>query len=192
MVPAYGCARSMHTMSGRMISSIIPPMTCVRLMPLIDEHSRQCLAIRVERHLKGLTSSIHSPDGMRLHGVTTHPLRHRPEMSLRAVRAWLAQVGARTLFIEPGSPRENGSNESVNGKLRVECLNGEIFYRLKKAQVLIEQPRCHYNPADHAHRWVTDHQPALPSTRKQSSSRTGAKCSRLHSSHMRWSKVSVR
>jgi transposase InsO family protein len=50
-----------------------------------------------------------------------------------------------TLFIEPGSPRENGYNESFNGKLRDELLNGEIFYTLKEAKVLVEQWRIHYN-----------------------------------------------
>ena len=61
------------------------------------------------------------------------------------VRGWLAQIGARTLFIEPGSPWVNGYNESFNGKLRDECLNGEIFYSLKEAQVVIEQWRDYYN-----------------------------------------------
>jgi len=54
-------------------------------------------------------------------------------------------VGARTLYIEPGSPRENGYNESFNGKLRDACLNQEIFYSLKEAQVVIEAWRQEYN-----------------------------------------------
>ena len=57
----------------------------------------------------------------------------------------LEQIGTQTLFIEPGSPWENGYNESFNGKLRDELLNGEIFYTLKEAQILIEQWRIHYN-----------------------------------------------
>ncbi len=60
-------------------------------------------------------------------------------------RNWLTQVGAKTLFIEPGSPWENGYCKSFNGKLRDELLNGEIFYSLKEAQVVIEQWRKHYN-----------------------------------------------
>jgi transposase InsO family protein len=63
----------------------------------------------------------------------------------KAVREWLARVGVQTLFIEPGSPWENGYVESLNGKLRDELLNGEIFYTLKEAQVLIEWWREHYN-----------------------------------------------
>ena len=62
-----------------------------------------------------------------------------------SLRNWLANVGAQTLYIEPGSPWENGYCESFNSKLRDELLNGEIFYSLREAQVLIEQWRNHYN-----------------------------------------------
>ena len=68
-----------------------------------------------------------------------------PEFVAKDVRAWIEAVGAKSAFIEPGSPWENGYNESFNGKLRDELLNGEIFYNLKEAQVLIEQWRRHYN-----------------------------------------------
>jgi putative transposase len=61
------------------------------------------------------------------------------------VRGWLGRVGVATLFIEPGSPWENGYVESFNGKLRDELLNGEIFTTLHEAQVLIERWRRHYN-----------------------------------------------
>jgi len=61
------------------------------------------------------------------------------------LRKWLSAVGAKTLYIQPGSAWENGYGESFNGKLRDECLNGEIFYSLKEAQVVIEQWRVHYN-----------------------------------------------
>ena len=61
------------------------------------------------------------------------------------MRGWFAKLGATTLYIEPGSPWENGYCESFNGKLRDECLNGEIFYSLKEARVVIEQWRNHYN-----------------------------------------------
>ena len=66
-------------------------------------------------------------------------------MTAKVVRNWLHQLGAKTLYIEPGSPWENGYNESFNGKLRDECLNQEIFYSLKEAQIVIEQWRRHYN-----------------------------------------------
>ena len=68
-----------------------------------------------------------------------------PEFTALAVREWLQKVGVKTLFIEPGSPWENGYIESFNGKLRDELLNGEIFYTLKEAQVVIEHWRHEYN-----------------------------------------------
>ena len=66
-------------------------------------------------------------------------------MTAKVVRDWLQQIGSKTLFIAPGSPWENGYNESFNGKLRDELLNGEIFYSLKEAKVVIEQWRKYYN-----------------------------------------------
>ena len=68
-----------------------------------------------------------------------------PEFIAQELRQWLANLGTGTLYIEPGSPWENGYCESFNGKLRDECLNGEIFYSLKEAQVVIEQWRVQYN-----------------------------------------------
>ena len=68
-----------------------------------------------------------------------------PEFTSKVVRSWLEQLGIQTLFIEPGSPWENGYNESFNGKLRDELLNGEIFTTLLKAKVLIENWRKEYN-----------------------------------------------
>ena len=67
------------------------------------------------------------------------------EMTARRVKSWLASVGTKPLFIEPGSPWENGHCESFNGKQRDECLNGEVFYSLKEAQVVIEQWRKFYD-----------------------------------------------
>ncbi len=66
-------------------------------------------------------------------------------MVAKVLRQWLAGLGAKSLYIEPGSPWENGYCESFNGKLRDECLNGEIFYSLREAKVVIEQWRTHYN-----------------------------------------------
>ena len=68
-----------------------------------------------------------------------------PEMLAKRLRQWLARLGTKTVYITPGSPWENGYCESFNGKLRDELLNGEIFYTLREAQVLIEQWRVHYN-----------------------------------------------
>jgi putative transposase len=63
----------------------------------------------------------------------------------KAVREWIAAVGAKTAYIEPGSPWENGYIESFNARLRDELFNGEIFYALREAQIVIESWRRHYN-----------------------------------------------
>jgi putative transposase len=118
----------------------------VRLMTLIDEFTRECLAIRVARRINSLGVLETMADVMLVRGIPEHIRSDNgPEMTAKIVRGWLASVGAKTLYIEPGSPWENGYCESFNGKLRDELLNGEIFCSLKEAKVLIEQWRHHYN-----------------------------------------------
>jgi transposase InsO family protein len=118
----------------------------LRLMTLIDEYTRQCLAIRVARRINSLGVIETMADAMIVHGVPEHIRSDNgPEMTAKIVRQWLADVGAKTLYIEPGSPWENGYCESFNGKLRDELLNGEIFYSIKEAKIVIEQWRNHYN-----------------------------------------------
>ena len=118
----------------------------VRLMTLIDEFTRECLAIRVARRINSLGVIETMADVMLVRGVPEHIRSDNgPEMTAKIVRHWLAQVGAKTLYIEPGSPWENGYCESFNGKLRDELLNGEIFYSLKEAKAVIGQWRSHYN-----------------------------------------------
>tara|TARA_B110000003_G_scaffold275075_1_gene316675 strand:+ start:790 stop:1158 length:369 start_codon:yes stop_codon:yes gene_type:complete len=73
------------------------------------------------------------------------PLTAPPEFIAEAVRDWIKAVGAKTAYIEPGSPWENGYCESFNGRMRDELLNGEIFYSLREAQIIIERWRNHYN-----------------------------------------------
>ena len=117
-----------------------------RMLTVIDEFSRECLAIRVARRLnsedvmdclawlfvtKGVPEYIRSDNGS--------------EFTATAVREWLGRIDVGTLFIEPGSPWENGYIESFNGKLRDELLNGEIFYTLHEARTLIEWWRREYN-----------------------------------------------
>lgn len=85
-------------------------------------------------------------DAMLVHGIPEHIRSDSGlEMTTKVVRDWLQRIGSKTLFIEPGSPWENGYCESFNGKLQDELLNGEIFYSLKEATVVIEQWRKHYN-----------------------------------------------
>jgi putative transposase len=118
----------------------------VRLMTLIDEFTRECLAIRVARRIKSFGVIETMADVMLVRGIPEHIRSDNgPEMTAKIVRQWLANVGAKTLYIEPGSPWENGYCESFNGKLRDELLNGEIFYSLKEAKVVIGQWRHHYN-----------------------------------------------
>ncbi len=115
-------------------------------MTLIDEFTRQCLAIRVARRINGLGVIEAMADAMIAHGVPEHIRSDNgPEMTAKIVHQWLGGVGAKTLYIEPGSHWENGYCESFNGKLRDELLNGEIFYSLKEAKIVIEQWRKHYN-----------------------------------------------
>jgi IS30 family transposase len=99
--------------------------------------------LRAERALsKGITMAaiVGSPS-------TSSRIRsdNGSEFTAIAVRGWLPRGGVKTLYMELGSPWENGSNESLNGKLRDELLNGEIFYTLQEAKVLIERWRQHYN-----------------------------------------------
>lgn len=118
----------------------------LRLMTLVDEFSRQCLAIKVGRRLNSLDVIETLADAMLEHGIPAHVRSDNgAEMTANIVRDWLGRLGAKTLFIAPGSPWENGYCESFNGKLRDELLNGELFYSLKEAQVVIEQWRRHYN-----------------------------------------------
>ncbi len=118
----------------------------VRLMTLIDEFTREGLAIRVARRINSLGVLESMADVMLVRGIPEHIRSDNgPEMTAKIVRSWLANVGVKTLYIEPGSPWENGYCESFNGKLRDELLNGEIFYSLKEAKVVIEQWRHHYN-----------------------------------------------
>ncbi len=117
-----------------------------RMLTVIDEHSHECLAIDTNRRLNS-TNVLDCLNRLFLqHGVPEHIRSDNgSEFTAKVVRQWLAAAKVNSLFIEPGSPWENGYNESFNGKLRDELLNGEIFYTLKEAQILIEQWRKHYN-----------------------------------------------
>ncbi len=117
-----------------------------RMLTVIDEYSRECLAIVTKRKLKsgdvletlenlfidrGMPDHIRSDNGA--------------EFTAKAVRSWLGKMEVKPTYIEPGSPWENGYNESFNGKLRDELLDRELFDTLNEAQVLIERWLIHYN-----------------------------------------------
>src|SRR3981189_1934782 len=118
------------------------------MLNIIDEFTRECLAIRVNRKLRSTDVIDVLSDLFILRGIPGHIRSDNgPEFVAKAVREWIAAVGAKTAYIEPGSPWENGYCESFNGKLRDELLNGEIFYTMKEAQIVIENCRPHYNRA---------------------------------------------
>jgi transposase InsO family protein len=117
-----------------------------RMLNIIDEFTRECLAIRIDRKLNSTDVIDVLSDLFILRGVPGHVRSDNgPEFIAKAVREWIAAVGAKTAFIEPGSPWENGYCESFNSKLRDELLNSEIFYSLAEARVIIEAWRRYYN-----------------------------------------------
>ena len=114
----------------------------LRLLNIIDEYTRECLAIRAQRSIRS-SEVIDTLAGLMTARGVPEQIRsdNGPEFTARAGRRWLGAVGARTLSIEPGSPWENGYVESFNGKLRDELLDRELFYTLLGVQVLTEQYR---------------------------------------------------
>ncbi len=118
----------------------------VRMLTVLDEYTRECLAIVVARKLKS-DDVLHTLTVLfARHGAPEH-LRsdNGSEFTSKVVRKWLKRVGVQTLFIAPGSPWENGYNESFNGKFKDELIHREIFYSLREVQVLVEQWRREYN-----------------------------------------------
>lgn len=117
-----------------------------RMLTVIDEFTRECLAIRVARKLDSSDVLDCLAELMVERGVPAHVRSDNgSEFTAASVREWLARLGVETLFIEPGSPWENGYNERFNGTLRDELLNGEIFFTLEEARTLIERWRHEYN-----------------------------------------------
>lgn len=117
-----------------------------RMLTVIDEYSRECLAIRVRRRFKAMDVQEVLAELMVEHGTPVFIRSDNgPEFIEQHLREWLGRLGVGTLFITPGSPWENGYIESFNGKLRNELLDGEIFDTLLEAQVLTERWRREYN-----------------------------------------------
>lgn len=117
-----------------------------RMLNVVDEFTRESLAIRVRRKLKSIDVIDVLSELFVLRGVPGHIRSDNgPEFIAEAVQNWIAAVGSKTAYIAPGSPWENGYVESFNARLRDELLNGEIFYSLREAQIVIESWRRHYN-----------------------------------------------
>ncbi len=135
-----------HVWSYDFVADRLIDGTKIRILTVVDEYTRECLSLRTGYSLKsddvmevltGLFITRGIPDHIRCDNGS--------EFTSKAIQAWLPKLGVKTLYIAPGSPWENGYNESFNGRLRDELLNGETFYTLKEAQVITEQWRHHYN-----------------------------------------------
>ncbi len=117
-----------------------------KILNIIDEFTRECSAILVARKIKTQDVIDLLFHLFIFRGIPEH-LRsdNGPEFTAKAIRSWLKRIEVKTLYIEPGSPWENGYIESFNGKLRDELLDREIFTTLEEAKILIEQWRKEYN-----------------------------------------------
>jgi transposase InsO family protein len=138
--------RPNHVWSYDFVSDRTEEGRTLRVLTLIDEYSKECLALPVARRM-GSSQVIETLSEVMLwRGIPEHIRSDNgPEFVSKRLREWLKTLGTSPLYIEPGSPWENGYCESFNGKLRDECLNGEIFYSLKEAQIILEMWRKEYN-----------------------------------------------
>ncbi len=110
------------------------------MLNIIDEFTHECLAIRIDRKLKSIDVIDAHSDLFILHGVPEHIRSDNGSESVaKAVQEWITAVGAKTAYIAPGSPWENGFIESFNARLRDELLDGEIFYSLNEARISLQR-----------------------------------------------------
>ena len=118
----------------------------LRILTLIDEHTRQCLAMHVARSIRAVDVITVVEAAIARYGAPEH-LRsdNGPEFIAYAVQDWLEQTGIKTMYIKPGAPWENGHIESFHDKLRDECLNRELFRSVVEARVIVESWRVEYN-----------------------------------------------
>jgi transposase InsO family protein len=118
----------------------------LKMLPVVDEFTRECLTIEVERSLtaEDVVSTLEYLFEVR--GVPDHIRSDNgPEFIAEAVKSWLSRRGSKTLYIEPGSPWENAYSETFNSRLRDELLDREVFETLKEAKVILEDHRLDYN-----------------------------------------------
>ena len=135
-----------HVWSYDFVMARTPDGRSFRILTILDEYSRECLAMKVDRHISSQDVIDQLYELFLLRGVPKYIRSDNgPEFTAKKIRDWLTELGVKTLFIEPGSPWENGYIESFNGKLRDELLNREIFTTLIEAKILIEQWRWEYN-----------------------------------------------
>ena len=118
----------------------------IRMLTLIDEFSRKCLTIFCARRIGSIQVIEQLANAMITHGIPEHIRSDNgPEFIAKELRSWLSGIGVKTAYIEPGSPWENGFCESFNGTFRDNLLDGEIFYSLKEAQIIVGEWLKHYN-----------------------------------------------
>jgi transposase InsO family protein len=135
-----------HVWSYDFVSTRLHSGTKFRMLTVIDEYSRECLMIKVARQLKADDVLAALTTLFAAHGTPAYIRSDNgAEFTAKAVRDWLKALRVNTAYITPGSPWENGFNERFNGSLRNELLNGEVFYSIDEARILIEQWRVHYN-----------------------------------------------
>jgi transposase InsO family protein len=136
--------RKNHVWSYESVSTRTHDCRSVRLLNLIDEHTRECLLIGAERRWSSATVIEVLADVMVTNGIPEHIRSDNgPKFVAKDLRQWLVDIGAKTLYIEPGSPWENGYCESFNSKLRDEFLNGQIFYSIKEPRALARALQHH-------------------------------------------------
>ncbi len=137
-----------------------------RILNIIDEFTRECLASYVARRIGSQDVILILADLFITHGIPEHIRSDNgPEFIARKLIKWLKTLNVKPLFIEKGSPWENGYCESFNGKMRYQLLDGEIFYTLLEAQVIIEQWRRHYNEV-RPHSSLKGRPPKAPETKE--------------------------
>lgn len=135
-----------HVWAYDFVAERLKDGTKIRTLTVIDEYTRECLSLRTGYSLKADDVMDVLTDLFITRGIPDHIRSDNgSEFTARSIQNWLPKLGIKTLYIEPGSPWENGYNESFNGRLRDECLNGETFHTLKEAQIILEQWRHHYN-----------------------------------------------
>ena len=135
-----------HVLSYDFISDLSRDGRTFRILNFQDEYTRECLASVVARRIRSQDVLLILAELFVSRGMPTHIRSDNgPEFIAIKLRQWLTNLDVAPLYIEPGSPWENGYVESFNGKMREQFLNGELFYTLKEAQILTERWRIHYN-----------------------------------------------
>ena len=146
----------------------------LRMLNIVDEYTRECLAIRVERSIDSL-KVIDTLNWLFLTRAVPGHIRsdNGPEFIAKTLKDWLRETGCKTIYIEPGSPWENAYVESFNGKFRDECLNRETFRNVAEARQVVENWRREYNefrphsslgymtPAEFSHRYGSSSRPPV-------------------------------